>query len=64
IKQAQLNGFYDAQYFCSDTYKFYEQVENGDLNWIVPDGLLAFSGPHTLPNGQSNGYSVKTPADY
>jgi hypothetical protein len=21
------------------------QVENGDLNWIVPNKLLAFSGP-------------------
>lgn len=30
-------------------------MENGDLNWIVPGKLLAFSGPHpktTVENGE------------
>ena len=27
-------------------YYFYERVENGDMNWIVPGKFLAFSGPH------------------
>ncbi len=27
-------------------YYFYERVENGDMNWIVPSKFLAFSGPH------------------
>lgn len=26
-------------------YQYYEKVENGDLNWIIPDKLLAFSTP-------------------
>lgn len=25
------------------------QVENGDLNWIVPGKLMAFSGPSAQP---------------
>lgn len=32
-----------------------QRVENGDLNWIVPGKLLAFSGPHpktTMENGE------------
>ena len=23
-----------------------QRVENGDLNWLIPDKFLAFSGPH------------------
>lgn len=26
-------------------YRFYEQVQNGDLNWVLPKKLLAFAGP-------------------
>lgn len=51
-------------------------MENGDLNWIVPGKLLAFSGPHTrtrVENGEcrSAGWRLKvthdtttTPAGY
>lgn len=31
--------------FDIDEYEFYEQLENGDLNWIIPKKILAFSGP-------------------
>jgi len=26
-------------------YEFYERIENGDMNWILPGKFLAFSGP-------------------
>lgn len=26
-------------------YEFYEKVENGDLNWIIPNKFVAFMGP-------------------
>jgi len=26
-------------------YEYYEKVENGDLNWIVPEKFMAFMGP-------------------
>jgi hypothetical protein len=29
-----------------DDYEHYERVENGDMNWIIPNKFLAFSGPH------------------
>ena len=32
-----------------EEYEHYEQVENGDLNWIVPGKLMAFSGPSSQP---------------
>lgn len=29
-------------------YAFYDKLENGDLNWIIPGKFLAFSGPLAL----------------
>lgn len=31
--------------FDYDEYVYYEQVENGDLNWIIPNRLLSFASP-------------------
>lgn len=39
------------------------QVENGDLNWIVPGKLVAFSGPAARGN-EIAGYRLHTPEDY
>ncbi|XP_028968271.1 dual specificity protein phosphatase CDC14C-like [Galendromus occidentalis] len=33
--------------FNLQEYEHYEQVENGDFNWIVPGKFLAFCGPHS-----------------
>ena len=38
-------GWYDKDKFDSKTYLEKERVENGDMNWIVPDMFLAFSSP-------------------
>ncbi|GIX90428.1 dual specificity protein phosphatase CDC14A [Caerostris extrusa] len=32
--------------FDVEEYEHYEKVENGDLNWVVPNKFLAFCGPH------------------
>lgn len=32
--------------FDPDEYEYYEKVENGDLNWIIPNKVLSFCGPH------------------
>lgn len=32
-----------------------QRVENGDFNWVLPDKILAFCGPHnksTIENGR------------
>lgn len=39
------------------------QVEHGDLNWIVPGKLLAFSGPAISPD-EYIGFRAMTPEDY
>ncbi|XP_053678545.1 dual specificity protein phosphatase CDC14B [Anopheles nili] len=45
IKAHKLN-FFDLTDFNHVAYEYYERVENGDLNWIVPGKFLAFCGPH------------------
>ncbi len=37
--------WFDVRKFNLRDYEFYERVENGDLNWIVPGKFIAFSGP-------------------
>jgi cell division cycle 14 len=39
------------------------QVENGDLNWIMPDKFVAFSGP-AAKSIDYGGYRTFTPEDY
>jgi len=38
-------GWYDFRTFSVKEYEFYERVENGDLNWIIPGKFMAFMGP-------------------
>jgi hypothetical protein len=42
---------------------FREQVPNGDINWIAPRRMYAFSGPHARKEDADN-YSHSIPADY
>jgi cell division cycle 14 len=39
----------DWDNFDIEQYEFYEKVENGDLNWIVPGFFLALATPHDEP---------------
>ena len=50
--------------FNADEYEYFEQVENGDLNWIVSDKILAFAGPHMKKVVTPEGFCMLTPADY
>lgn len=44
-------------------YEEYERVDNGDMNWIIPNKFLAFSSPSATPY-DSDGYRTFTPEDY
>ncbi|KAI1289883.1 Dual specificity protein phosphatase CDC14A [Halotydeus destructor] len=44
-------------------YQYYEKVENGDLNWIMPNKFLAFCGPHAKSKVE-NGYHLHSPESY
>ncbi|XP_050517153.1 dual specificity protein phosphatase CDC14A-like isoform X1 [Diabrotica virgifera virgifera] len=49
IKKALDYGFFNFDDFDHFKYEFYEQVEHGDFNWIVPDKFIAFCGPQEVP---------------
>lgn len=41
-------GWFDYNTFDIEKYEFYEKVENGDINEIIPDKLYAFSSPSAI----------------
>ena len=53
-------GWYDYNNFDVQEYQHFEKVENGDLNWIVPNKFVAFSGPLNV----TDRYGSFTPEDY
>uniref|UniRef100_A0A3Q0QYH3 protein-tyrosine-phosphatase n=1 Tax=Amphilophus citrinellus TaxID=61819 RepID=A0A3Q0QYH3_AMPCI len=60
---ALQHGFLDFESFSAEEYEHYERVENGDLNWIIPGKILAFSSPHARSKIE-NGYPLHTPEAY
>ncbi|CAF0934947.1 unnamed protein product [Didymodactylos carnosus] len=63
LYKAMLHKFFDFDHFDLEEYEHYEKVENGDLNWIIPNKLLAFSGPHPKSKIE-NGYPLHAPEAY
>ena len=56
-------GWYDHHNFNYKEYEYYEKVEHGDMNWIVPGKFLAFSGP-SEEERDDDGWRTFTPDDY
>ena len=46
-------GWYSFRTFDDREFDYYEKVENGDLNWIIPGKFIAFMGPIDTPPGQA-----------
>ncbi len=42
-------GWFNFRTFSLSEYEHYERLENGDLNWIVPQKFVAFSSPSEKP---------------
>jgi cell division cycle 14 len=40
LHKARECGFFDFRTFDVEEYEYYEQVENGDFNWIVQGKFL------------------------
>ncbi|XP_067005613.1 dual specificity protein phosphatase CDC14A [Anabrus simplex] len=45
VYRALQHGFFSFDDFDLEEYEYYESIEHGDLNWIVPNKFLAFCGP-------------------
>ena len=52
----------DYRLFNLKEYEYYEKVENGDMNWIIPNKMLAFGTPTS--SHYSKGYRTFTPEDF
>lgn len=63
VYKARNAGFFDFNDFDAEEYEYYERVEYGDLNWIVPSKFLAFCGPHNRSK-VDNGYPCHSPEFY
>eukprot|EP00054_Salpingoeca_dolichothecata_P020109 m.126317 g.126317 ORF g.126317 m.126317 type:complete len:504 (-) comp23499_c0_seq1:177-1688(-) len=63
VSQGMLHGFLNFDEFDVEEYEHYEQVVNGDHNWIVPGMFLAFAGPHNTRR-VDNGYPLHAPEDF
>lgn len=63
IYECHRLGFFNFDDFNVKEYEYYERVEYGDLNWIVPDKFIAFCGPHAKLNNE-NGYPLHAPESY
>ncbi|XP_015237175.1 PREDICTED: dual specificity protein phosphatase CDC14A-like [Cyprinodon variegatus] len=63
LHKALQHGFLDFETFSTEEYEHYERVENGDMNWIIPGKILAFSSPHAR-NKVENGYPLHAPEAY
>jgi hypothetical protein len=50
--------------FNVDEYEYFEQVENGDLNWIIQNKILAVAGPQNQKIITPEGFCMLTPQDY
>ncbi|VIO94021.1 Uncharacterized protein BM_BM2274 [Brugia malayi] len=63
IEKAMKFGWLAFDTFDPDEYEYYEKVENGDLNWIIPTKVLSFCGPHNK-SVVENGYPYHAPEVY
>ena len=45
LEWAQKLSWYNRLTFNLEEYQRYESIDNGDLNWIIPGKIMAFSTP-------------------
>ena len=62
--QARACGFLDYSKFDIEEYEAIEKISNGDMNWVIPGKLLAFSGPLDEPKELVDGGHTFRPVDY
>lgn len=63
LQAAVDRQWFDWRHFDVEAYESLAQLENGDMNWIIPGKILVFAEPYTTPL-DSDGDRVFTPRDY
>lgn len=64
IEKSSKYRFFNFKDFNFKEYEYYENVESGDLNWIVPNKFIAFCGPHQQAISDNKGYLLHAPDKY
>lgn len=63
LEYAMMVGLFDRRTFNVKEYEYYEKIENGDINWIIPGKFIGFVGPAgTKEEAQEIG--ALTPEEY
>ena len=45
LEKAIELGWYDFKTFDVQEYEYYSKLDNGDLNWVIPEKICALMGP-------------------
>lgn len=64
LAKALKYDFFNFDDFPITEYEHFEQVENGDLTWIMRDKIIAFAGPQNQRLVTREGCYTLTPSDY
>ena len=56
-------GWYDFTKFDHLEYEYYERVQNGDINWVIPNKFIAFMGPSGRTKHEGDQFKT-CPEDY
>ena len=62
LAKAHALGWVNFETFDVDEYEWFERVENGDWNIIIPGKLMCFAGP-TSQSTRADGWRTLTPAE-
>lgn len=62
LELAASHGWYNFREFDNKEYEYYEKIENGDLNFVIPNKFIAFMGPVEGPAAVKRG--ANSPEDY
>lgn len=64
LAKALEYNFFNFDDFPITEYEHFEQVENGDLTWIMQNKIIAFAGPQNQRLVTREGCYTLTPSDY
>lgn len=64
IEKASLCKIFDYDSFDVEEYERHERIKTGDMKWIVPRKILAFSGPFNIRRQLLDGSFSWCPEDY
>ena len=64
FSRAVVMGHFNYKQFDLEKFEHMAQLHNGDMSWIIPNKLLAFSGPLAKRKELTSGKFTMIPEDY